>query len=194
MFIRLNAYVETIIWDRSSEEGGHSEYQQPSFDLQSPANPGYYTERPIGPPAHTLDSQKKEDIHEIHEVAKEFVGEKYLNREAQYYEYKPAYYTAAETDVNSSKRGFVTIDNVTIVDTLKHSEFTELLNILCNSKQLLFNTEELDKKDEKRKRKLLALLSNINWRICDATLQARLIRSMEERVKLLRKSIQNRLS
>ena len=141
------------------------------------------------------DHHEKEDIHEIHEIAKEFVGEKYLNREALYNEYtKPAYYNytgGSETDLKNSKRGFVTIDDVTIVDSLKHSEFTELLNILCSSKHLLFGDEELDKRDEKRKRKLLALLANINWRIRDANLQARLIKSMEERVQMLKRYTQN---
>ena len=141
------------------------------------------------------DHREKEDIHEIHEIAKEFVGEKYLNREALYNEYtKPAYYNytgGSETDLKNSKRGFVTIDDVTIVDSLKHSEFTELLNILCSSKHLLFGDEELDKRDEKRKRKLLALLANINWRIRDANLQARLIKSMEERVQMLKRYTQN---
>ena len=75
---------------------------------------------------------------------------------------------------------------MTIVDKLRHSEFIELLKTLSQSKHLLFSPHELSKKEEKRKRALLALLCNLNWRVKDAFLQARLIKSMDERLFMLK--------
>ena len=167
------------------------------MDTQSPPppHPGYYTGAATLPPSQNSDSQEKEDIHEIHEIAKDLQGEKYLNQTANFSEFnRPAYHLdsgGTGTDFNSSKRGFVTIDNITIVDSLKHFEMIELLNMLCRSKELLFGNEELDRKDEKRKRKLIALLINLNWRLSDANLQARLIKSMEERVQMLKRFTQH---
>ena len=91
------------------------------------------------------------------------------------------------TDLN--KKGYVTVDEVTIADKLKHSEFVELIKIICDSKNLLFSAQELSKKEEKRKRTLLALLSNLNWRVKDIFLQARLIKSMDERLQMLKRCI-----
>ena len=127
---------------------------------------------------------------DITEYAKEFSNVRYLNREEGGEFTKPAFYNSSSvTDL--SKKGSVTVEDITIVDHLRHSEFSELLQILSLSKHLLFSsTKELDRKDEKRRRRLLALLVNLNWKVSsNSILQARLIKPMDERVQILKKYI-----
>ena len=69
-------------------------------------------------------------------------------------------------------------------DKLRHFEFTELCNILFNSKFLLTSGNELTKIEEKQKHKLLGLLVNINYGICDMNMQVKLMRCIEDRIML----------
>lgn len=151
---------------------------------------GYFTEKGIDQAVQTsgASSTSKEDLVDITEYAKEFSNVRFLNREDCEFT-KPAYYNSSSvTDI--SKKGSVCVEEITIVDNLRHSEFAELLQILSFSKHLLFSSAELNRKEEKKKRKLLALLVNLNWKVRDPILQARLIKPMDERVKLLKNYIQ----
>ena len=98
---------------------------------------------------------------------------------------RAVYHSGKVNEITLAKKGSVTIDDVTIKDSLKHSELIEIVQILFRSKELLLNEQELSKEDQKKKRKLLNLLCNVNWGFKTLSLQARLLRSMEERLHLL---------
>ena len=139
------------------------------------------------------DSQKnseKEDLYEIQETEKELGCNAYLQKGIYLSDEsninKAVYQSGKVSEITLAKRGSVTIDDITIKDSLKHSELIEFVQILFRSKELLLNQQELSKEDEKRKRKLLTLLCNLNWGFKTPTLQVRLLRSMEERLKLLK--------
>lgn len=132
---------------------------------------------------------EREDIGEVYEHTKELERVSYIQADIgeQTYLNRAVYIggnSGNTADLN--RKGSVTVDDVTIADKLKHSEFIELLKIFAHSKHLLFSSQELNKSDEKRKRTLLALLCNLNWRVKDCFLQARLIKCMDERLQMLK--------
>lgn len=79
--------------------------------------------------------------------------------------------------------GSCIIDNIKIYDRISHSELANILEMFANCKQLLYGHPNNYSEDQKvQKRKLLALLGSMNWGVKDYTLQARLLRTMEDRL------------
>lgn len=102
---------------------------------------------------------------------------------------KPIYRSDA-----SLSRGSITIDNLIIRDSLNHSDFINLVAAFVDSKRLLFSsTANFTRRDDRRKRLLLSLLTSQNWQIKDAFLQARLMKPMSERVLMLKDNILSEL-
>ena len=89
-------------------------------------------------------------------------------------------------DANLDKRGSVTIENVTYKDILRHYEFVDFLKMIYESKRLL-NANDLNKSEEKMKKKMLGLLANINYGVKDAWVQSKLMTSVQQRVELVQK-------
>ena len=150
--------------------------------------PGYFT---IPETFNSCDTQakpkEKEDIHEVDEISKQLKKANYLSDPSEYSQQtldKAVYIGGNVTDLNH--RGYVRVDDITIQDRLNHSEFVHMVRTICNAKSLLFTAKELSKEEEKQKRTLLALLSNLNWRIRDIFIQARLLRSVDKRLQMLR--------
>ena len=163
------------------ETSGQQIVQQ--YQPEAVAHPGYYTA------TQHQTSKEKEDIGEVYEHSKELERVAYLRGDLSDQGYlNKAVYSGGHTGstLDLERKGCISIDNVTIADKYKHKEFIDFLNILMQSKHLLFSTQELTKTEEKRKRTLLALLCNLNWRVKDCFLQARLIKSMDERLQMLK--------
>ena len=138
---------------------------------------------------HTGDNNvgksEQEDIAELEDVSKELARSNCIQADQSEYSLnKPVYIGGNSADLN--KKGYVTVDDITIADKLAHAEFIDLLKSFLQAKHLLFTCQELSKKQEKRKRTLLGLLCNLNWRVRDVFLQARLIKSMDERLQMLK--------
>ena len=96
---------------------------------------------------------------------------------------KPQY--TSESTV--SGYGSVLIDNIKIYDKLSHEELINLINLMANCKNILYTGQQASshlqtKEWEMQKKKILSLLGSLNWGIKDYTLQARLLKSMEDRL------------
>ena len=77
--------------------------------------------------------------------------------------------------------GSCIIDNIKIYDRISHSELANILEMFANCKQLLYGNG-ITKDQEVQKKHLLSLLGSMNWGVKDYTLQARLLRTMEDRL------------
>ena len=77
--------------------------------------------------------------------------------------------------------GSCIIDNIKIYDRISHSELANILEMFANCKQLLYGND-ITKDQEVQKKHLLSLLGSMNWGVKDYTLQARLLRTMEDRL------------
>ena len=125
-----------------------------------------------------------EDIHQVQEVAKELSTLKTLPVDvANSSQKKAEYFSEGLAKNDLSCHGSVVIDNIKIYDKLTHGELIDLINLLSNCKKILYHPSSLQTKDGgMQKRKLLSLLGMLNWGVKDYTLQARLLKSMEDRL------------
>lgn len=142
---------------------------------------------PPTPQGYFTGENQREDIADLQEVTKELARSNCVQvDQSEFFLNKPIYSCGNSFEnFDCRKKGFVSIDDITIADKLSHSEFIEIVKSFLQSQQLLFPRQELTKSQEKRKRILLGLLSNLNWRVRDVFLQARLLKSVDERVQML---------
>ena len=78
--------------------------------------------------------------------------------------------------------GSVNLDNAVYNDKIRGAEFTELLEVLFNSKTLL-SEPNLTAEQIRQKHTLLGLLVSLNWGVFDPVKTSRLIKALEQRIK-----------
>ena len=157
--------------------------------------PGYFTEASQPTAQHSqnlmasLDLMEKsntdkEDLNELNETLKDISEAPYLQQMSQLKPEslnKPSYSHEKFQKNDLEKKGTVTIENATYKDKLTHGEFVEFLKLLFNSQHILLG-DNLSKSEERMKKKLCNMLIILNWGPRDNWTQARLHRSMEDRV------------
>ena len=123
----------------------------------------------------------EEELHHVQELAKELSGFKTLPVDEIRTSHKKPQYTS---DGSSIGYGSVLIENIKVYDRLSHTEMADIIEMMSNAKKILYNPGSVrqTKEGELQKRKLLSLLGQLNWGVKDYTLQARLLKPMEDRL------------
>lgn len=154
--------------------------------------PGYFTNTQATHQSDLLGSldllgqtsPKNEDLNELNITLKDLSDAPYLQQISHLKSdsLKKASYKNENVHKNNlESKGTVTIENATYKDILTNGEFVEFLKLLFSSQHLLLG-DNLSKTEEKMKKKLCTMLIILNWGPRDSWTQARLIRSMEDRV------------
>ena len=130
---------------------------------------------------NSANCSNEEDIPHVQEVAKELTTFNTISIDVAKASQKKPQYSSEGVE---NGYGSVLIDNVKIYDKLSHAELIDLINLLSNCKKILYTPCSLlqTRDEERQKRKLLSLLGMLNWGIKDYTLQARLLKTMEDRL------------
>ena len=117
----------------------------------------------------------------MQELAKELSGFKTLPVDEIRTSHKKPQYTSEGSSIGY---GSVLIENIKVYDRLSHTEMADIIEMMSNAKKILYNPGSVrqTKEGELQKRKLLSLLGQLNWGVKDYTLQARLLKPMEDRL------------
>ena len=155
--------------------GSFLNFQQPPLPPQQQQQQQQQTNSEENVPSN------EEELHHVQELAKELSGFKTLPVDEIRTSHKKPQYTS---DGSSIGYGSVLIENIKVYDRLSHTEMADIIEMMSNAKKILYNpcSVRQTKEGELQKRKLLSLLGQLNWGVKDYTLQARLLKPMEDRL------------